>query len=137
MRAQEREALETRADSARARLATELDAVFDRGRGFLDPAAQLRRHPKEALIVASSLAALLAASIGLAAYRTSIRNERARTANWARRLGLFVPPGRTSPKSHGFLVRTLERSVSSALVAAVVAATKYAVVKRLERFPVP
>ena len=134
--ARERRGHEAQADAVRARLARELDAIVNRKRRLLDPADELRRHPGEALVLAGTTAVLVAAGIGLVAYRRSTRKERARREKWGAWVPLVRHAERVSPEPGGFLLRTLERTASATLAAVVAAVAKH-LVSRLMEAPRP
>lgn len=129
----ERLALEAQANAVRARLAARLDALVDRKRRLLDPSEELKRHPREALVLGGTVALLLVAGLGVVAYRVSTREARARRARWDGWARLVAHPERVSPKRPSFLLTVLEKSASAAVVATLTAVAKHLVVRHIDR----
>ena len=128
--------LEAQANAVRARLAARLDTLVERKRRLLTPAAELQRHPREALMLGGVVAVMLLAGAGAVAYRMSTREERARRTRWEGWRRLVAHPERAPKARPGFVLGVLERSASAAVVATLAAIAKHVVTKVLDGAPV-
>jgi hypothetical protein len=99
---------------------------------LFDPADELRRHPKAALVLAGTAAVLVATGVGVVAYRRSTRKERARRERRDAWVRLVTPPERVSLKPRGFLLGMLASGASAALTATLAAVARHFVTRLLD-----